>query len=443
MRIRILLSSATLLCCVTVMAAVTASDQKVMEEHARLLGQQERYREKKRLWVEVPADTFSLELPVLHAAHPFFRYLRTHRRPELNGSHVTYYAIEGGRVTRVNAASGLKVPGEFPLFGQMESLQWLIVQLSGLDPAGKARALERIATYPELRTLQFLGEQEWSAEMMNALGAASRIRRLDMGSGSPFGPYAAGLSHMAALEEFYCARCRLDDGVAAHLAAIPRLEVLVIPDNSIGPEGAKALSQASNLRYLDLRSNNIGDEGLAHLVGLTRLTSLDLGSNGIGEEGAIRLAVLKNLEVLKLERGSVGDAGVRSLVTLKKLKVLSLTSNDIGPAGARRLAGLTNLERLSLNRNRLGSGQLEFLKKLPRLRWLHLDGVGLADEDMRVIGTLENLEFVSLMNNPYITSRGYMELKNLKGLKRAQIPDNVLSKQEFADLRNALPECSF
>ena len=62
----------------------------------------------------------------------------------------------------------------------------------------------------------------------------------------------------------------------------------------VGQQGAKALAQNTTLKVLVLNNNNIGGEGAKALAEAlktnTTLTNLNLGSNQIGDEGARAIA---------------------------------------------------------------------------------------------------------------------------------------------------------
>ena len=61
------------------------------------------------------------------------------------------------------------------------------------------------------------------------------------------------------------------------------------------------IRQATQLRSLDLTSNSIGADGARALSALVNLTQLNLGNNGIGDDGARALSALVNLTQLNLQ----------------------------------------------------------------------------------------------------------------------------------------------
>jgi Leucine-rich repeat (LRR) protein len=107
--------------------------------------------------------------------------------------------------------------------------------------------------------------------------------------------------------------------VAALLAAgaTPKLEALILSDNSIGDEGARALAKA--------------------LRGAPTLVTLYLDGNSIGDEGARALAKALHsaptLETLYLDGNSIGDKGAHALAkalpNAPALHTLTLYKNSI------------------------------------------------------------------------------------------------------------------
>ncbi|KAG0005602.1 hypothetical protein BGZ79_003513 [Entomortierella chlamydospora] len=132
------------------------------------------------------------------------------------------------------------------------------------------------------------------------------------------------------------------------------LTTLNLKDNSIGKEGALALSQSLKtntvLTTLNLRNNSIGNEGALALLEALKvnatLTTLNSWGNSIGKEGALALSeALKTnttLTTLDLEANSVGDEGALALSEALKanttLATLRLRKNPIGNEGALALS---------------------------------------------------------------------------------------------------------
>ena len=125
-------------------------------------------------------------------------------------------------------------------------------------------------------------------------------------------------------------------------------------DNDLGPLGARHLSrglQLGPLRELDIKGNDIGDEGAewiaAALEANANLTTLDLGYNYIGPRGVRAIAdALRNntaLRTLSLyydnEYGAEGAVALAEMLKVNEgLHTLNLRGNAIGVEGARAFA---------------------------------------------------------------------------------------------------------
>ncbi|CAF4243551.1 unnamed protein product, partial [Adineta steineri] len=121
--------------------------------------------------------------------------------------------------------------------------------------------------------------------------------------------------------------------IAAGLKDNTTLETLNLEKNSIGDKGVKSLSNVlltknSSLQRLDINENNITNIGAQYLADLlkitTNLTWLGLHTNDIGDQG-IELLVNtlayhnRHLQVLDLcFNKSVTDKSVESLITMVK-----------------------------------------------------------------------------------------------------------------------------
>ncbi|OAQ25001.1 RNI-like protein [Linnemannia elongata AG-77] len=132
------------------------------------------------------------------------------------------------------------------------------------------------------------------------------------------------------------------------------LTTLDLGDNSVGDNGAQALSEAlktnSTLTTLNLLYNSIGSNGAVALSKALKtnstLTTLNLGGYLIGDNGAQALSeALKTnstLTTLNLLYNSIGDNGARALSeafkTNSTLTTLNLQCNSIGDNGAQALS---------------------------------------------------------------------------------------------------------
>ncbi|NUQ64878.1 MAG: TIGR02996 domain-containing protein [Pirellulales bacterium] len=143
------------------------------------------------------------------------------------------------------------------------------------------------------------------------------------------------------LEEFCLTFNELGDQGVVELASVawPRLRVLALGRNGIGPQAAAAVGALPGLRSLSMLLNPLGPEGAARLAGSPRVESLeelDLAATAIQSQGAVALARsggLKSLKRLNLRGNGIAESALRELASVCpwNLTYLDLRSNATGP----------------------------------------------------------------------------------------------------------------
>ena len=167
---------------------------------------------------------------------------------------------------------------------------------------------------------------------------------------------------------------------------LTQLRELDLRCNEIRDEGLIELSRG--LKYIPLveniilRENNIGDKGIKvfaySLHHLIHLKALNLNWNNISDEGMIALshANVSHLEILKLKENNIGKDGIiefsNNLNKFIKLKYLDLGWNKIGEEGMKAFSDnmffLNELSFLLLSKNEIGdNGIISFSLKLSQL----------------------------------------------------------------------------
>lgn len=230
--------------------------------------------------------------------------------------------------------------------------------------------------------------------------------------------------------------------IAENLKNFSQLCEIDMRCNEIGNEGlielSKGLKYTPKVHTFILRENNIGDEGMIifaqNLVHLTELKSLNLNWNSISDEGmkALSQVNFEKLETLKLKENNIKKDGMiefsKNLKNFKSLCHLDLGWNSIGGEGMKafseNMSVLTELNFLLLSKNEIGdSGIKEFasrMKKLPKLQTLLLWNNKIGDEGGEII---------------------FKEMKNCKNLKILDMSINEISdelKQKFITLRDEI-----
>ena len=252
------------------------------------------------------------------------------------------------------------------------------------------------------------------------------------------------------------------------------LRALYLSNNSIGPDGVKALAEGlkscTNLEKISLKSNGIDADGAFALATCLKqcpnLQTLDLENNSIGTDGARALAdCLKhctNLQLLDLENNSIHTDGVKALADclshghFTDLRDLYLNNNSIGPDGVKALAeGLkscTNLEILLLSNNGIDADGAKALatrlKQCPNLQTLELDNNKIGTDGARALANClshcTDLRKLSLGNNS-IHSDGVKaladSLKYCTNLETLYLKNNGIAADGAFALATCLKQC--
>ena len=196
-----------------------------------------------------------------------------------------------------------------------------------------------------------------------------------------------------------------------------------------------ALSQNTNVSVLDLRLNNIGNEGATHIANALMtnktLKRLNLSSTGIDCEGIKRIAdalrVNSGLGELDLSFLDIGDTGCVALADMMKvnrsLKKLRLRSGSITWFGCGcLLEGLEigkHVTELDLSRNFIGDAGIDMLlrhlKDDSSLREVNLENCGITASGCGILSdvilTNKSLRHLDLSVN-FIGDQGIMKLSN-------------------------------
>jgi len=202
--------------------------------------------------------------------------------------------------------------------------------------------------------------------------------------------------------------------LAGNLKSATKLERLNLGANNIGAIGAISLAEGlngSNCQLLSLSCNNIGSNGakcILEALQYTNIHYLCLESNNIGDSGLGTLQQNSNLSFLDLSYNHIGQAGAKYIANLiqnsTKLRTLWLSNNKLGPAGVRCIA--------------------KVLKQNITLEYLDLSGNCVGDDEMRVLGMAlreSNVRTLNVSNNKISVD---CMAEALKGTNITSVPSN-------------------
>lgn len=131
---------------------------------------------------------------------------------------------------------------------------------------------------------------------------------------------------------------------------------------------------------LVLLAGRADDARIEMIAALPRIERLVLRASPLTDRGLRTLAACSHLRDLNLPQAACTAAGIRSLASLEKLRSLRIGGEGLaGPEVCRAVAELPALRSLHLIDVPIGDEGLAVLSGLPTLWNLYLDGAGVSD----------------------------------------------------------------
>jgi hypothetical protein len=205
---------------------------------------------------------------------------------------------------------------------------------------------------------------------------------------------AADLAHLAYLG---CQDALCDDDAMRHIAALPRLRMLMAQGTVASDAGFTSLSRSTSLEYLWGRE------------------CPNLTGRGFRALGAA--VALKGLAV------SCVNVDHASLGTLPSFPALhALVPMDVTDDGFRHVGRCENLENLwCMYCRETGDRATGHLATLPQLRTYYAGATRITDRSLEVLARMESLEVIELSEIAGITDAGVAALARLPRLRELAI----------------------
>ena len=195
-----------------------------------------------------------------------------------------------------------------------------------------------------------------------------------------------------------------DDEAMRHIAALPKLRMLLAQGTVATDEGFRSLSQSKTIEYIWGREcPNLHSEGFAALAEMPALKGLAVSCKFVDDAA---LAKLKDFPALKeLMPMDVSDEGFRHVGRCRQLESLILMyCRDTTDRATEHIQALPNLKKYHAGYTLITDRTLELLSKMSSLEELSFEGCKLiTDAGVASLTTLPRLREISVGNSPRVT----------------------------------------
>jgi hypothetical protein len=215
---------------------------------------------------------------------------------------------------------------------------------------------------------------------------------------------AAGLQSLAALPHLEWFGFDVNDDIMPHIAALPRLRMLMCQDTSTGDTGFTALSRSQMLEYIwGRRCYNLTGRGFAALARMPALRGIAASCKNV-DDGA--LSALPDFPALvEFMPMDVPDSGFRHVGRCERLEaVWCMYCRDTTDAATSHLTGLKHLRMYYAGQTRITDRSLEILSGMGSLEKIVLSScAGVTDGGVAKLAVLPQLRELSLEYMPTVT----------------------------------------
>jgi hypothetical protein len=212
------------------------------------------------------------------------------------------------------------------------------------------------------------------------------------------------LPHLGALA---CEGSLCDDTAMGHIAALPRLRMLMAQGTVASDQGFEALSASRTIEYIWGRDcPNLRSRGFAALASMPSLAGLAVSCKAVDDAA---LSALPGFPALRwLLPMDVRDDGFRHIGRCEALEKLTcMYCRDTGDAATGPLAGLTRLQHYYAGATRITDRSLEILGGISSLEEVQLSScAGISDAGLVHLARLPRLKQVSVDATARVTRAG-------------------------------------
>ena len=214
---------------------------------------------------------------------------------------------------------------------------------------------------------------------------------------------------------------KIEDGVFDGLPDLSQLELMSVGLN--GTEKPKYFLNISNLEYLSLSGNNLGDIPIDQLHNLSKLVHLDMANNGINTIQDTSFPSLDKLEVIDIGENGIESLDHLSFSNIPNIKILQAYGNLMTNFDSTLVLKLKNLETIDLHNNAIANLNPSFCGNSTSLKSVQLGNNKLDSsiiaQSFANCSSIENLD-ISGNNMRSIDSKTFQGMSRLHTLSLAE-----------------------
>lgn len=221
---------------------------------------------------------------------------------------------------------------------------------------------------------------------------------------------ADGLGALAGLANLGFLGCQdelCNDESMRHIAAIPRLRMLMGQGTVATDNGFVALSRSQTIEYIWGREcPNLGGRGFAALAAMPALKGLAVSCKNVDD---VALSALPHFPALRsLMPMDVSDDGFRHVGQCGRLEELwCMYCRDTGDAATEQIAGLSRLKTYYAGKTKITDRSLEILGSMPSLESLEFwECAGISNGGLAHLAGLPYLREITVGGSPNVTREG-------------------------------------
>jgi len=215
------------------------------------------------------------------------------------------------------------------------------------------------------------------------------------------------LTELPNLGSLGCEGKLCDDTAMHHIAALPRLRVLMAQGTVAGDDGFAALSQSKTIEHIWGREcPNLTGRGFAALAAMPALRGLAVSCKNVNDEALSRLPLFPSLrELMPMD---VPDDGFRHVGRCRQLEGIWLMyCRDTTDVATEHIAGLRGLKTYYAGKTQITGHSLEVLGRMSSLERLEFhECKGVTDAGLVFLTALPRLREVALHGLPHVTLEG-------------------------------------